>query len=81
MENGYLKGLVCGLKAGMLSKADYLNLVPRTLEDLKLHLQPTEYDNFLAHEASPITVYVISDNKLKKKMEVKLYYMKKMNAL
>lgn len=56
MENGYLKGLVCGLKAGMLTKADYLNVVqPRTLEDLKLHLQRTEYGNFLAHEASPMT--------------------------
>lgn len=45
------------MKAGVLSKADYLNLVqPRTLEDLKLHLQGIDYGNFLAHEASPITM-------------------------
>uniref|UniRef100_A0A8C8W2F0 Uncharacterized protein n=1 Tax=Peromyscus maniculatus bairdii TaxID=230844 RepID=A0A8C8W2F0_PERMB len=27
VDNGYLKGLVCSLKAGVLSQADYFNLV------------------------------------------------------
>uniref|UniRef100_A0A8I6AXG8 ATPase H+ transporting V0 subunit D1 n=1 Tax=Rattus norvegicus TaxID=10116 RepID=A0A8I6AXG8_RAT len=33
VDNGYLEGLVRGLKAGVLSQADYLNLVQcETLE-------------------------------------------------
>uniref|UniRef100_A0A3B3CE96 Uncharacterized protein n=1 Tax=Oryzias melastigma TaxID=30732 RepID=A0A3B3CE96_ORYME len=36
VDNGYLEGLVRGFKAGILSQADYLNLVQcETLEDLK----------------------------------------------
>ena len=38
---------------GVLSQNDYLNLVQcETLEDLKLHLQSTDYGNFLASESS-----------------------------
>ena len=38
---------------GILSQNDYLNLVQcETLEDLKLHLQSTDYGNFLANESS-----------------------------
>ena len=37
----------------MLSQNDYLNLVQcETLEDLKLHLQSTDYGNFLASEST-----------------------------
>ena len=65
-----------GLKAGVLSQADYLNLVQcETLEDLKLHLQSTDYGNFLANEASPLTVSVI-DDKLKEKMVVEFRHMR-----
>ena len=39
--------------AGILSQNDYLNLVQcETLEDLKLHLQSTDYGNFLANEST-----------------------------
>ena len=39
--------------SGVLSQNDYLNLVQcETLEDLKLHLQSTDYGNFLASESS-----------------------------
>ncbi|CAO2610130.1 V-type proton ATPase subunit d 1 [Lemmus lemmus] len=76
VDNGYLEGLVRGLKAGVLSQADYLNLVQcETLEDLKLHLQSTDYGNFLANEASPLTVSVI-DDKLKEKMVVEFRHMR-----
>ncbi|KAI2579160.1 ATP6V0D1 isoform 2 [Pan troglodytes] len=35
VDNGYLEGLVRGLKAGVLSQADYLNLVQcETLEGM-----------------------------------------------
>ncbi|KAM3626074.1 uncharacterized protein V6R79_022124 [Siganus canaliculatus] len=75
-DNGYLEGLVRGFKAGILSQADYLNLVQcETLEDLKLHLQSTDYGSFLANEASPLTVSVI-DDKLKEKMVVEFRHMR-----
>ena len=39
--------------SGVLSQNDYLNLVQcETLEDLKLHLQSTDYGNFLASASS-----------------------------
>ncbi|XP_023350812.1 V-type proton ATPase subunit d 1 isoform X2 [Sarcophilus harrisii] len=76
VDNGYLEGLVRGLKAGVLSQSDYVNLVQcETLEDLKLHLQSTDYGNFLANEASPLTVSVI-DDKLKEKMVVEFRHMR-----
>jgi V-type H+-transporting ATPase subunit d len=42
---------------------------------LKLHLQSTDYGNFLANEASPLTVSVI-DDKLKEKMVVEFRHMR-----
>jgi len=75
-DNGYLEGLVRGFKAGILSQADYLNLVQcETLEDLKLHLQSTDYGSFLSNEASPLVVSVI-DDKLKEKMVVEFRHMR-----
>jgi len=68
VDNGYLEGLVRGFKCGIIKQADYLNLVQcETLEDLKLHLQSTDYGNFLANEASPLNVAVI-DDKLREKL-------------
>ncbi|XP_039209535.1 V-type proton ATPase subunit d 1 isoform X3 [Crotalus tigris] len=76
VDSGYLEGLVRGFKAGVLSQADYVNLVQcESLEDLKLHLQSTDYGNFLANEASPLTVSVI-DDKLKEKMVVEFRHMR-----
>ena len=47
IDNGYLEGLVRGFKSGILKNQDYVNLVQcETLEDLKLHLQTTDYGNF-----------------------------------
>ncbi|XP_075017013.1 V-type proton ATPase subunit d 1 isoform X4 [Calonectris borealis] len=76
VDNGYLEGLVRGFKAGVLRQGDYVNLVQcESLEDLKLHLQSTDYGNFLANEASPLTVSVI-DDKLKEKMVVEFRHMR-----
>ncbi|XP_073163383.1 V-type proton ATPase subunit d 1 isoform X2 [Lepidochelys kempii] len=76
VDSGYLEGLVRGFKAGVLSQGDYVNLVQcESLEDLKLHLQSTDYGNFLANEASPLTVSVI-DDKLKEKMVVEFRHMR-----
>jgi len=43
--------------------------------DLKLHLQSTDYGNFLANEASPLTVSVI-DDKLREKLVVEFEHMR-----
>ncbi|XP_043835269.1 V-type proton ATPase subunit d 1-like [Dromiciops gliroides] len=68
VDNGYLDGLVRGFKAGVLKLADYRHLEQcETLEDIKLHLQTTDYGNFLANEISPLTVSLL-DDKLKEKM-------------
>jgi len=76
IDNGYLEGLVRGFKAGILKQGDYLNLVQcETLEDLKLHLQSTDYGNFLANEASPLNVATI-DDKLKDKLVVEFQHMR-----
>jgi len=76
IDNGYLEGLVRGFKSGILRQADYLNLVQcETLEDLKLHLQSTDYGNFLANEASPLTVSVI-DDKLKEKLVIEFEHIR-----
>jgi len=43
--------------------------------DLKLHLQSTDYGNFLANEASPLAVATI-DDKLKEKLVIEFQHMR-----
>lgn len=63
MDNGYLEGLVRGFKCGILKQSDYLNLIQcETLDDLKLHLQSTDYGSFLANEPGPLSVAVIDEH-------------------
>jgi len=67
-NDGYFEGLVRGFRAGIITQEDYTNLTQcETLEDLKLHLQTTDYGNFLANEPSPLSVSTIEE-KLKEKM-------------
>ncbi|MGH0140202.1 UNVERIFIED_CONTAM: hypothetical protein FKN15_071041 [Acipenser sinensis] len=74
VDSGYLEGLVRGFKAGILKQIDYQNLVQcETVEDLKLHLQSTDYGNFLANETGPLTVTMI-DDKLKEKLLTEFRY-------
>jgi len=76
IDNGYLEGLCRGFKCGILRQNDYLNLVQcETLEDLKLHLQSTDYGNFLANEASPLAVSTI-DDKLRDKLVVEFQHIR-----
>ncbi len=76
IDSGYLEGLCRGFKNGILKQSDYLNLVQcETLEDLKLHLQSTDYGNFLANEAGPLAVSVI-DDKLREKLVVEFQHMR-----
>jgi V-type H+-transporting ATPase subunit d len=70
IDNGYLEGLVRGFRSGILTRADYLNLIQcETLEDLKLHLQSTDYGNFLSNVAGPLAVSTI-DEKLREKLVI-----------
>lgn len=75
-NDGYLEGLVRGFRAGILKSNDYHNLTQcETLEDLKLHLQTTDYSNFLSNEASPLAVSTI-DEKLREKMVTEFYHVR-----
>ncbi|XP_006859297.1 PREDICTED: V-type proton ATPase subunit d 2 [Chrysochloris asiatica] len=68
IDHGYLEGLVRGCKASLLTQQDYIHLVQcETLEDLKVHLQTTDYGNFLADHTGPLTVSII-DTKMRKKL-------------
>ena len=68
VDGGYLEGLVRGFRSGILKRTDYHNLEQcETLEDLKLHLQSTDYGSFLQNEAGPLSVSVI-DDRLREKM-------------
>ncbi|GAB1598130.1 V-type proton ATPase subunit d-like [Argonauta hians] len=76
IDHGYLEGLVRGFKGGILKQSDYVNLVQcETLEDLKLHLQSTDYGNFLANEPSPLTVNVI-DERLREKLVIEFQHLR-----
>ncbi|KAI8128075.1 V-type proton ATPase subunit d 1 [Lucilia cuprina] len=76
IDGGYLEGLCRGFKCGILKQSDYLNLVQcETLEDLKLHLQGTDYGSFLANEPSPLSVSVI-DDKLREKLVIEFQHMR-----
>jgi len=67
-NDGYFEGLVRGFRHGILSQQDYQNLCQcETLDDVKLHLQTTDYGNFLANEPSPLSVSTIEE-KLREKM-------------
>uniref|UniRef100_A0A8C5QKP5 ATPase H+ transporting V0 subunit d2 n=1 Tax=Leptobrachium leishanense TaxID=445787 RepID=A0A8C5QKP5_9ANUR len=74
VDNGYLEGLVRGFKGGILKSSDYINLAQcETLEDLKLHLQSTDYGSFLANETGQLTVSAI-DEKLKEKLMTEFHH-------
>ncbi|KAK2559571.1 V-type proton ATPase subunit d 1 [Acropora cervicornis] len=75
VDTGYLEALVRGFRSGILTQSDYLNLSQcETLEDLKLHLQSTDYGNFLQNEAGPLNVSVI-DDRLREKLVTDYSYM------
>ncbi|CAB1325872.1 unnamed protein product [Coregonus sp. 'balchen'] len=65
VDHGYLEGLVRGLKAGILTRSDYHNLAQcDTLEDMKLHLQSTDYGSILTAGNEDLTVSLV-DHRLK----------------
>merc|ERR1712241_1249419 len=76
INNGYLEGLCRGFKNGVLRQNDYLNLVQcETLDDIKLHLQSTDYGNFLSNVPSPLQVSQIDDS-LKEKLVIEFQHIR-----
>jgi len=76
INDGYLESLCRGFKNGILKTNDYLNLVQcETLEDLKLHLQSTDYGHFLANEAGPLSVTTI-DDRLRDKLVLEIQHIR-----
>jgi len=62
-NDGYLEALLRGYRSGILTAADYANLVQcDALEDMKLHLSQTDYGDFLANEPSPIHTTTIAEH-------------------
>ena len=51
MQHGFTESLVRGLRSD-LSDQDYHHLTQQTLDDVKMNLQETDYDQFLADSAT-----------------------------
>jgi V-type H+-transporting ATPase subunit d len=55
VKSGYCEGLLRGYRGGLLTAADYNNLSQcENLDDVKLHLNTTDYGPYLANEPSPL---------------------------
>ncbi|XP_058487147.1 V-type proton ATPase subunit d 1-like [Solea solea] len=68
VDHGYLEGLVRGMKAGILTVKDYQNLAQcDTLEDMKQHLQSTDYGKLLSSSEEELTVSLV-DNRLRENL-------------
>jgi len=62
IDHGYLEAVVRGLRAKILSEADYNNLAQcEHLEDVKLHLASTDYGNFLNDVQGALTTTIIEE--------------------
>lgn len=75
MQHGFPEALVRGFRSGFLADADYHHLTQcETLEDIKMNLQETDYDQFLANE-STVTPSIILE-KATKKMVTEFQYVR-----
>lgn len=76
IDYGYIEGVVRGYRNGLLKGNQYANLTQcDTLQDLKLQLSATDYGNFLASYAGPLSTSVIQD-RLSKKMFAEFQYLR-----
>lgn len=67
MQNGFLEALLRGYKSGFLKDSDYHHLIQcESLEDLRMNLQETDYDQFLAASLalSPMEINKKAMNKM-----------------
>ncbi|TKR62870.1 hypothetical protein L596_026774 [Steinernema carpocapsae] len=76
VDHGCLEALVRGFKTGILNSNDSVNLIQcETLEDVKLHVQSTDYENFVENEPGTITMQMI-DERLKEKLATEFTYIR-----
>ncbi|GJQ08787.1 hypothetical protein GpartN1_g578.t1 [Galdieria partita] len=62
VDDGYIEALVRGYKSSLLSSIDYVNLTQcETLEDVRMHLNGTEYSVVLQDEPSPLSASIIAE--------------------
>lgn len=60
MQHGFAEGLLRGFRSGFLDDVDYHHLTQcESIEDVKLNLQETDYDQFLTDASNGITPSVI----------------------
>ncbi|KAJ1504696.1 H(+)-transporting V0 sector ATPase subunit d, partial [Coelomomyces lativittatus] len=60
IDHGFLEGVVRGYRTSLLTSTQYSNLSQcESLEDMKLQLSASDYGNFLANEAPPLTTSVL----------------------
>ncbi|CAN0441468.1 unnamed protein product [Pylaiella littoralis] len=75
IHHGFPEGLVRGYRTGFLSDMDYNNLCQcESLDDVKLNLQETDYDQFLSQE-NKVTPAALQD-KATKKLVVEFNFLK-----
>lgn len=66
MQHGFPEAIVRGFRSGLLKDSDYHHLSQcETLEDMKMNLQETDYDQFMANETH-ITPATFQDKALAK---------------
>eukprot|EP01121_Diplochlamys_sp_Union-15-3_P022782 TRINITY_DN97_c0_g1_i1.p1 TRINITY_DN97_c0_g1~~TRINITY_DN97_c0_g1_i1.p1 ORF type:complete len:351 (-),score=55.30 TRINITY_DN97_c0_g1_i1:106-1158(-) len=62
INDGFLDGIVRGYRLGILRAPDYSNLTQcDSLDDMKMHLQGTDYGDFLENEPSPLHTTTIGE--------------------
>lgn len=72
----YVEGIVRGYRSGLLTNSVYQNLTQcETLEDLKMQLSATDYQNFLANVPSPLSTSTIA-NKANEKLISEFKYLR-----
>lgn len=60
IKDGFVDAILRGYKGGLLTSIDYNNLSQcESLEDIKLHLQSTDYGPHIQNEPSPLQTSVI----------------------
>jgi len=76
INDGYLEAILRGYRLGILTTADYNNLVQcEVLDDMRLHLASTGYGDFLANEPSPLHTTTIAE-KCTEKMVQEFYHIR-----
>jgi len=67
MHDGFVEALVRGYRSGFLGDVDYHQLTQcENLDDVKLNLQETDYDQFLANESGKLNTAMIQKATLHK---------------